>query len=477
MITTCDSDKALERFSLDCYAYPSRWLPPSFGRIAGLNELSRGLETEIKVKHGGRSELIIVAHSLGGLVARQYIINSLKSKQRQPVTKLMLIAVPHTGATLANVATNIYGYHPQVTQLCKNADLLQVQNEDWVRLEAESAVNVRYVVGGADSVVAPDSANPFFASDRVHTIIGSNHRSIVEPTSKDDTRYIVLKQFALEGALSNLEAKATQEAVSQRPADVLFDVFSRQDEPFYIRRQFDERLNAASVQGHVWLTGESGVGKTSAARRSIFAAGNRSAQVILAGYQGLSPIGLFRALCVELSESLGHTEVPAANSTTAELLTFVKRLLRSSSNDKSLSILIEEIPLSTQPEFDEFLASTLQLMLVLDADDRLHNTIRFAFTSIYDPSGGAVRPEKLHEKLQLLGMPRWSTPDLRIMSQMISREMKLGLRDADLDLVAEWAMGSPRYVKSVFRHWRNGTDRGRSVSELIASLAVEVRHG
>ncbi|WP_424628839.1 hypothetical protein [Bradyrhizobium sp. SYSU BS000235] len=476
MIATCVSDKAFDHFSLDCYAYPSRWSPPIFGRIANLHELSRGLETEIRARHSHRSELIIVAHSLGGLVARQYIINVLKSKQRQIATKLMLIAVPHTGATLANVATNIYGYHPQVSQLCKNADLLQIQNEDWIHLRAEGAVDVRYVIGGADSVVTPDSASPFQPSERVHTLIGSNHRSIVEPNDKDDTRYIVLKQFALEGNLSNLTANSAQRVGTHRPADVLFDLYSKQDELFYLQRSSDERISVASTNGHIWITGNSGVGKTSAARRSIFSAGRQVAQIILAGYHGLTALGLFRAMCVELSESLGHDELPPASSTPAELLTFVKRMLRARTDGGSLTILVEEIPLGTKEDFDVFLGSILQMILVLEADARLHERIRLAFTSIHDPSRGAVGLEKLHEKLQFIDMSPWSLDDLTSLSRIIARELNPHLSSNEIGLIARAASGSPRYIKSIFRRWRNGTDGGRSVPELIESIAMEVRH-
>jgi predicted alpha/beta hydrolase family esterase len=476
MIATCLSDDAFSDFSIDCYAYPSRWSPPIFGRIANLQELSRGLDTEIRAHHSNRSELIIVAHSLGGLVARQYIVNTLKAQQRLLVAKLMLIAVPHTGATLANVATNIYGYHPQVTQLCKNADLLQIQNDDWVHLQAEKMLQVRYVVGGADSVVAPDSASPFMPTERVHTLIGSNHRSIVEPMNKDDTRYIVLKQFALSGTTPAIESPVSP-VKSGRPPDVLFDLYSRQDELFYLPRPIDNRLRAASLAGHIWVTGVSGVGKTTAARRLIFESGCKLIQITLGGYHGLSPVGLFRAICVELSEGLKAESLPNADATIADLLIFAKRLLRDYGNAEALTILIEEIPLKGQTEFEEFLAQILRFMLALEADSALHNAVRLVFTSIYDPSNYGGRSEKLHEKLQFLEMQLWATEHLRALSRVIARELNPDLSSTDLDLIAEASAGSPRFVKTVFRHWRNGSHDGRSVPELLQRLTVDRRHG
>src|SRR5437660_11761604 len=119
-------------------------------------------------------------------------------------------------------------------------------NEDWIRFAIEEDVEVRYVIGGADTVVTRESACPYIGNDKVDTLIGSSHSDIIAPTGTEDIRFTVLRKFVAAAE------RSSPANIPERAPDPVFDVYSLQDEPFYVHRPVDAFLRSAMSSGHVW---------------------------------------------------------------------------------------------------------------------------------------------------------------------------------------------------------------------------------
>lgn len=168
MFDICAHDEAFNSHTLDCYTYPSA-LIPLLKRMPRLQALAQGLATELHLRHSGRTDVTLVGHSLGGLVARQYVLNKLKARpEKRPIaSRLLLYAVPNTGAALAGIAKFLSWRGGHLRQLCREADVLDLLNEDWARLDVEANFPVRYVVAGLDGIVTRQSAMPYIGHDNV----------------------------------------------------------------------------------------------------------------------------------------------------------------------------------------------------------------------------------------------------------------------------------------------------------------------
>jgi hypothetical protein len=136
---------------------------------------------------------VLVCHSLGGLIARLYLINEVKHQRPVKVGKLILYAVPNNGAGLASAAKYVAWRHHQLAQLCRNSDLIEFLNEDWFRLKISRLVSVTYVVAGLDAAVSVESAKGFWDNPNVETVIDRGHIDVVKPVSSDDLPYIILR--------------------------------------------------------------------------------------------------------------------------------------------------------------------------------------------------------------------------------------------------------------------------------------------
>lgn len=107
-------------------------------------------EVAAAVERSGHPHVHIVAHSLGGLVARYYVQRMGGS---DTVHTLVTLATPHRGTRLAQLLPKVVPY-PLVAQLRPGSELLRELDEP------APACRTRFIAygGGLDNVVRPDEA-------------------------------------------------------------------------------------------------------------------------------------------------------------------------------------------------------------------------------------------------------------------------------------------------------------------------------
>jgi pimeloyl-ACP methyl ester carboxylesterase len=489
MLDCFKSDEEFQDWALDCFHFPTcQFQLPFFPPPPGLRGIAEGLKTFIEERHGARSLIALVAHSLGGLVARQFIVSELRAGKHHHIDKLALIAVPSSGSALASVGSLVSFRHRQLLRLSRDDEGLRGVNIDWEQLNVEGSVEVRYILGGRDLAVPHDSAVPFFGRDNRSMLINEDHRSIVQPAGKDDIRYRTIRRFVLnpkpstklavsEPIAAPVEVLAPTEGRTPsrrgRPADPLFEAYTPRDEPFYVTRNFDIILMQTLGSGHVWLFGESGVGKSAALRRAVQQSGWHLNHLSLAGYEVANPLQLFRALCVELASMAAVGDLLPQDCALSELFLFLKRILRAFPADLIIANVVEEMPLECDglAEFAELLAKFLTSLV---GEPDLYRRVQFALSSLQDV-GTACKPisAKTREQIQLIPAERWPVHDGRRLVELLASTLKLELTSESQEKIAISAAGSPRFIKQVFRHWRNGTFGRPSVDQLIERVQGE----
>jgi phosphoserine phosphatase len=191
-----EDDSDLKNYDVHFFSYPTS-LFSWFGlkKLPGIQTLSEALRAEIENRFQHRSDIILVCHSLGGLIGRKYLLEEVKQKRTLRIQGLLLYAVPNTGAAVASVAKEISWRHDQLKQLCKNADLIRDLSEDWVTFKVNEAIRVRYVIAALDRAVDEQSARLFWGNPDIDTVGDRGHRDLVKPKTKDDLPFLILKKF------------------------------------------------------------------------------------------------------------------------------------------------------------------------------------------------------------------------------------------------------------------------------------------
>ncbi|MCF4123878.1 esterase/lipase family protein [Methylobacterium sp. SyP6R] len=194
---TSDKDLA-SKVEIDFYNYPTkltRWVP-FFWKSMTLQDIAKGLDTYIRLKHAECTKIILVCHSLGGLIGKRYIVEGLKTKQNRHVREIIFFATPHLGAEIAAAAQIISINHKHLMQLGWNSDAIEFINEDWKSQKCEAIITTTYVVGGQDAVVSRLSSMGLSGA-QPEVLPDKNHKTISKPTSITDLNYLIVKRACL----------------------------------------------------------------------------------------------------------------------------------------------------------------------------------------------------------------------------------------------------------------------------------------
>ncbi len=476
MLRAFESDPDLNTYSFDCYAYPTALNRlPLTRRMAGIQEIANGLRTHIEANYGNNVNLILVGHSLGGIVARQYILDEIKCGRGANFLGVALFATPHTGAALANVGSLFSSTHRHLKQLCKGADILELINTDWVRLKVEDKLRTLYVVGGADAVVARESAAPYLGSDNVRTLIEFGHREIIKPSDITDSRYKILKGFIKSVTpQSGIKICRAKEQDGQK-GDVLFDFYTTSSEGYYIKRPTDMSLENATKTSHVWVSGPPGLGKTVSLKRLIDVSGWAIQHVLLDSYIGLSALELMREVCNTLCDRVGIEPDGIPKDIDASgLLYYFRKVFSELSDSSPIAILIEEIPLPSGEEYTAFLTLAYHLTLCAETSDSTSRVI-WLFSSIRNPKPD-IQPNnpKFLERMQFVEFEPWPSPDIEELIDLICTSLDIDMKTEDRELLVDRSKGSPRFVKMLFRRRRNEAVVNKPLQELLSSVELDL---
>lgn len=190
-----------ERYSRDCklfyYTYPTSpfRLPLFSPKNASLKDLSDGLASFIKLKMADISSVLLVTHSMGGLVARRYLLDHQNNDDISPsieIEGLVMFATPNAGAELARVGKLISRGNKHLKQLCNKSEFIQTLNTEWDFRGMENLVKIDYFWGSSDQVVTRESSESFYGNKNFHVLTGKNHGSIIKPANQDDISYLAL---------------------------------------------------------------------------------------------------------------------------------------------------------------------------------------------------------------------------------------------------------------------------------------------
>lgn len=479
MLKVLSADKTLIHVAFDCYTFPTSLIRiPFFSRRPGVRELASGLRTYLKVHHADKKNVILVGHSLGGLVIRQYILDVLETDEGARLSGTLLYAVPNSGSAWAHVNSALSWRHLQANQLKPSSDMLDSINREWTRRSIEGQLVVEFVIGGLDAVVAKESG-AWSQGGNHQTIIGHGHRTIVKPKGADDTSFKLLQSFVHK-------ISAPQEVVlplslvppineASINVDPLFDIYTPGVEPYYEVRDTDLALASATSGAHVWVSGLSGVGKTAALKRLADLSNWRLEHVILSSYQNRSANALIAAICNQLYERFGFPDIVVpSNTDTTTILNHLEQIYVAVPQNTVLAIFVEEIPISPGPEYAEFLEMVYHIILACK-DLRGQRKVVWMFSSINDPNDH-INSQLRHfrERMQFIKIERWSDQEIRRLIAKIKRSRSIKISTDNVRKLVGQAEGIPRFVKMVLRRSRNEVGRRSTFEELLQSVKKDL---
>jgi len=188
------SDPQFQEYKVEYFSYPTALLKINpFKVFPKIQELAKGLGTFIRNRTDKKDKVVLIAHSMGGLIARKYLVEEIKNKRGINSKKLLLYCTPNLGSQLAKLFW--LSRVVQVVQMRKKSDFVTQLNEDWKALNIEKYIHVRFVLAGKDRVVDSDSAKNYWNNNDIDVVIGKSHKSIVKPLDANDDSFLTFKNF------------------------------------------------------------------------------------------------------------------------------------------------------------------------------------------------------------------------------------------------------------------------------------------
>ena len=86
--------------------------------------------------------------------------------------------------------------------------------------------------------------------------------------------------------------------------EVLFDIYEKDKEPFYIKRSEDETFIKIIEQSSVWIYGPTGCGKSNLIIRNLINANSNFIQINLAACIGLEIESFFKEILYEIASKV-----------------------------------------------------------------------------------------------------------------------------------------------------------------------------
>jgi pimeloyl-ACP methyl ester carboxylesterase len=177
-----------------------------------IENLAKHLSGFLKTVCDKYNNIILVCHSMGGLVARKYIVDLLnKDRNVGKVKGLITYATPHYGSSWANISKALFrnplkffsfgsiSLFSQIKDLSKNGNFITELNNEWSKLNVSSKIDFVRVVGQSDWIVNEKSGS-FEEDETVISCANKDHFSIIKPhpVIKDNALYVTynyLKKF------------------------------------------------------------------------------------------------------------------------------------------------------------------------------------------------------------------------------------------------------------------------------------------
>ncbi|MCB0748181.1 MAG: alpha/beta fold hydrolase, partial [Ignavibacteriae bacterium] len=198
--TLIQQDFLLDNWDLYTFGYSTSFLPDIRGiwsADASLGELAVLLKTEVETSPlKNYKDIILIAHSMGGLITQKAIIDSDSLKNR--LKCLIMFGTPSNGL---KKAIPLNWFKRQLRDLSKDSDFIKELRAEWNnKITGKYNFNLCVCAGERDEFV-PSSSSLFPFEDNVRYLVNGNHLEMIKPEKIESISYRLVR----DNILGNIE--------------------------------------------------------------------------------------------------------------------------------------------------------------------------------------------------------------------------------------------------------------------------------
>ncbi len=146
------------------------------------------LDTQLKIYAERYKNIVLVGHSMGGLISKAYICQKILNNEPHKISHFISLAVPHNGSEFVTYAKYLLTKHPQIENLSPLNGFLDGLTKTWIDPDHhEKLPNTYYVAGSYDKTVVKVSAVSYESRKTNFRIdpVAHDHSSVILITGKN----------------------------------------------------------------------------------------------------------------------------------------------------------------------------------------------------------------------------------------------------------------------------------------------------
>lgn len=215
-----------------------------------IEEIGSLLGTEIRFRLQDYENIIIIAHSMGGLAVKSAITKDIREQVPSKIKLFISLAVPHLGANAATYG-KLVSDNLQIEGLAPLNEFIHSINDQWLKTSLRPIT--KYFYGVHDSIVPKTSAVPVDKETSDTIPVDEDHTSITKPKSALSTTYIAVLKFTLDfqlndPGLSNLEIQILEDETEFNDELFVIKLLSADIHNTSIREAKEVFLNAEYIR-------------------------------------------------------------------------------------------------------------------------------------------------------------------------------------------------------------------------------------
>ncbi|WP_343693730.1 ABC-three component system protein [Chitinophaga sp.] len=188
-----------------------------------VESISDILVTELEVHCNDYKKIVVIAHSLGGLIAKCTALRLVEKESTINISKLISLAVPHIGSSIATIV-KLVARHAQINDLAPLSDITTKLSNNWIQDKTEKLPQIIYFYGKYDRVVQQNSALGVSNEKQIAKFFEADHENIAKPASNQSSIYKAAEQILLE-VISEAEVDNALTVRSLPDSDTFNDEF------------------------------------------------------------------------------------------------------------------------------------------------------------------------------------------------------------------------------------------------------------
>ena len=157
-----------------------------------IEKLSDLLEMSLQYSCSEFENIILIGHSMGGLIAKRFVLNDIRKNSHTRVKLYISLATPHSGSLFATAGKFLVP-NVQIDDLAPLSASIHAMSNEWV--QCQTLPKRIYGQGSYDTIVPRESSVSFDRDNQQVIYSDDDHFSIIVPTEKNIIVYALIAEL------------------------------------------------------------------------------------------------------------------------------------------------------------------------------------------------------------------------------------------------------------------------------------------